>query len=315
MTVYRNKQIDTAKGILMSLVILGHVLLASSNLTRAGSFLLKLIYSFHMPAFLIISGILFDREKQKSNDFQTFLFTRAKHILIPYFIFEILGGIVQNVFAYGSRETAFTVLTRIVTFQMYVGADWYLLTYFLAIILVYLANKYIQNDQYLLISAVLLFATVSVFQGQLLNKLSVFILRILLAYSLIVSGIFLKESILSFSLKKILLAGACFILSVGLNTNVFMHAVMLGNPLLFLLAGIGGTYLVLQLAAVIKNKLINMFGRYSIVPMGIHQDMIWIFGWFFGLNGASTLIILNAAVTYLLCISATILYRTIFGKE
>ena len=69
------------------------------------------------------------------------------------------------------------------------GADWYLLTYFFAIILVYLANKYIQNDQYLLISDVLLFAIVSVFQGQLLNELSVFILRILLAYSLIVSGI------------------------------------------------------------------------------------------------------------------------------
>ncbi|MBQ6221564.1 MAG: acyltransferase family protein [Solobacterium sp.] len=315
MTVYRNKQIDTAKGILMSLVILGHVLLASNNLPQAGSFLLKLIYSFHMPAFLIISGILFDRERQKGNSFQAFLLARVKHILMPYFIFETLGGIVQNVFTYGNREAALAVLTRIVTFRMYVGADWYLLTYFFAIILVYLANKYIQNNHYLLISAFLLFVVVSVSQNQLLNELSVFILRILLVYSLIVFGIFLKDTLLSYSLKKILIAGVCFTLSVGLNIIIFMHAVMLGNPLLFLLGGISATYLVIQLAAIIKNNLINMFGRYSIVPMGIHQDIIWIFGWFFGLNGASPLIILNAAAIYLLCISATMMYRSIVGKE
>ena len=293
MTVYRNKQIDTAKGILMLLVILGHVLLASSNLTQTGSFLLKLIYSFHMPAFLIISGILFDREKQKKNVFQKFLLTRVKHILIPYFIFELLGGIAQNVFAYGSRETFFTILIRIMTFRMYVGADWYLLTYLLAIVLVYIANKVIQKNSGLLMTAGTLFVTVSIYQGTIINEQCVFILRILLAYSLIIFGILMKDILLSFDQKKIVIAGVCFILSVVYNTNVFMHAVILGNPVLFLLGGVSGSYLVLQLAAVIDSNLMNTLGRYSIVSMGIHQDMIWIFGWFFGLNGSSPLIIFN----------------------
>lgn len=45
---------DIAKGILMSMVVLGHII----TMNYSGSALLKsFIYTFHVPAFFIITGI------------------------------------------------------------------------------------------------------------------------------------------------------------------------------------------------------------------------------------------------------------------
>ena len=55
----RNKNIDLIKGILVLLVIIGHVLKGSlsENLAR------YIIYSFHMPLFIAIAGYLFNPYK------------------------------------------------------------------------------------------------------------------------------------------------------------------------------------------------------------------------------------------------------------
>ena len=49
----RNLYIDVQKGLLMVLVIIGHL-----SYFEYESRTITLIYSFHMPAFLIISGYL-----------------------------------------------------------------------------------------------------------------------------------------------------------------------------------------------------------------------------------------------------------------
>lgn len=55
----RNYSIDVAKGALIILVILGHVILG----TLQDNFIRFFIYSFHMPMFLFISGYLINLNK------------------------------------------------------------------------------------------------------------------------------------------------------------------------------------------------------------------------------------------------------------
>lgn len=79
---YRDLSLDIAKGIGIILVVIGHCVNTES---LPG----KVIYSFHMPLFFIISGILFN--PKINYDFQMFCKKRAKQLLIPAFYFTVLS--------------------------------------------------------------------------------------------------------------------------------------------------------------------------------------------------------------------------------
>lgn len=79
----RLKFVDIAKGYLILLVVLGHLLPESVVKTW--------IYSFHIPAFFALSGIT----SNYSHSFQlnplSFIRKKASSILRPFFLFELLG--------------------------------------------------------------------------------------------------------------------------------------------------------------------------------------------------------------------------------
>ena len=92
-TLNQNKRMDTidiAKGICILFVIFAHV-----NYTTE---VLVLIYSFHMPLFFILSGVLFKREKYES--FRTFIKRRLNTLILPYIFFYMAG----LVYAYVSEQ-------------------------------------------------------------------------------------------------------------------------------------------------------------------------------------------------------------------
>ena len=77
----RNLSLYFAKGIGMCLVVYAHFVYFEPLLT--------IIYSFHMPLFFVISGLLFNDNKYTS--FIMFLKSKAKALLIPYVIFVIVS--------------------------------------------------------------------------------------------------------------------------------------------------------------------------------------------------------------------------------
>ncbi|KMK75060.1 acyltransferase family protein [Alkalihalobacillus pseudalcaliphilus] len=84
----RNPYFDNLKFFLIFLVVIGHVI---SPLKGQEDFLYHLyamIYIFHMPAFILISGYFSKGYKKKGYLKKTF-----KKILIPYFIFQIFYSI------------------------------------------------------------------------------------------------------------------------------------------------------------------------------------------------------------------------------
>lgn len=73
----RNSNIDLVKGIGIILLIIGHI--SDGNLQ-------KVIYSFHMPLFVVISGFLFTYPLDKRG----FIIQRAKSLLYPYVSFNLI---------------------------------------------------------------------------------------------------------------------------------------------------------------------------------------------------------------------------------
>ncbi|MBS4216090.1 MULTISPECIES: acyltransferase family protein [Neobacillus] len=97
----RSKYFDNAKFILMFLVVFGHLI---SPLKDQDGFLFTLytvIYLFHMPAFILISGY-FSKGFQKPGYFKKL----AIKLLIPYLLFQTIYSVYYYM---NGKETAFHV--------------------------------------------------------------------------------------------------------------------------------------------------------------------------------------------------------------
>lgn len=91
----RSKYLDVVKAFLTILVVLGHCIQFGSgynyqsNWLYFDNILFKAIYSFHMPAFMLISGYLFSFSIQKSNSWSTII-SKIKTLLIPIFLWSLI---------------------------------------------------------------------------------------------------------------------------------------------------------------------------------------------------------------------------------
>ena len=82
----RVKYIDTTKGYLMLLVIIGHVLIVLNPNYDTIYFTVPqaFIYTFHMPAFFILHGIVFDMNKWRCQSLRIFVVRRLQTLIVPY---------------------------------------------------------------------------------------------------------------------------------------------------------------------------------------------------------------------------------------
>lgn len=74
----RNKKIDIFRGILIILVVIGHI---------GQGIIHDIIFLFHMPLFFIISGFLLDREHLMKIGYVR---SKVKKMLIPYVIYLLI---------------------------------------------------------------------------------------------------------------------------------------------------------------------------------------------------------------------------------
>lgn len=79
----RIEWIDIAKGIAIFLMVMGH--------TTIPEFGTKFIWSFHMPLFFIVSGYLYNEEKNR--DYFLFFLKISRNLLVPYLFFSVINYI------------------------------------------------------------------------------------------------------------------------------------------------------------------------------------------------------------------------------
>lgn len=78
--------IDISKGITIILMVIGH--------TRIPDFLITWIYSFHMPFFFFISGMLTNWD----TDYSSFIKKKSFFLLIPFFLYSIVNFLVYPIY-------------------------------------------------------------------------------------------------------------------------------------------------------------------------------------------------------------------------
>jgi fucose 4-O-acetylase-like acetyltransferase len=156
--------IDLAKGLLMILVIFGHTFSAykEDNLVR------WILYGFHMPAFLYISGFLLRREKLISLSYLELFMSYARRLILPWLavtgLFLIIRKSPLEMIMAGEWEA---LITRI--FLMPYLHLWYIPALMIGISLLWLFSRLnVTVTVGLVISVVLYF----LFTNQARNQLS-----------------------------------------------------------------------------------------------------------------------------------------------
>ncbi|WP_010648447.1 acyltransferase family protein [Oceanobacillus massiliensis] len=81
----RNAFFDNAKIILIFLVVFGHMIQPFVEGSKGMNTLYMWIYTFHMPAFILLSGFF-----AKGSGNKEYVLKLAKKLLVPYLIFQIL---------------------------------------------------------------------------------------------------------------------------------------------------------------------------------------------------------------------------------
>ena len=89
----RVKWVDSWRGLLIILVVLGHVIGGGLHFTQgatraASEFAFKLIYCFHMPAFFFLSGMLWN---DNNTSIGRYAYRKLKRLIIPYWIFGVFS--------------------------------------------------------------------------------------------------------------------------------------------------------------------------------------------------------------------------------
>ena len=142
----RNLKLDNAKGILITLVVIGHMLLPIQGTTRGVTNFFYMIYTFHMPAFVFISGLLaqhiYTRVPKPHFNGRRWCSTLWLYLLFQFILFF------SEIPAYGRT-------TRFPDFLHTSGAPWYLLALLLWYLMIPFFYAY-RNFPYSLIAWILL---------------------------------------------------------------------------------------------------------------------------------------------------------------
>lgn len=263
----RAEYISIARAILIIMVVIGHTQTQLSfALPR------NWITVFHMQAFFIISGMLFDSDKWKSKSIRDFIFRKIKTLLIPYVFFEFFGGIIEMVI-YGSTHLNLNgIIYNAVTMNCNIGADWFLPTLFAAELVFFLltkfSNKYVQGTV-ALIGVILIFYRPT-------NHYLIVLFRMVVAYVFVYTGnIFKQLFIAEYGKRKeiafIIIAFLVTVAATATNGLISIWSLKLGNPIIFLVAGFAGSYMIIRISRHIHSSKLAYIGDHSLTIMGTHQ--------------------------------------------
>ncbi len=158
----RNILIDSLKGFAIILVVIGHAIQYLRPASFDSSFLFRVIYSFHMPLFMFMSGFVsfktFDGSLQK-------LHKRFKSLIVPFFAWFFVGFFSSSIYVFytGGTQSNFFVLLK----NLLVRPDnglWFLWVLFLMYILLFLSLKVSsKKEEYVLALFFIGLSAVSVF--------------------------------------------------------------------------------------------------------------------------------------------------------
>lgn len=273
--------IDALKAMAIILVVIGH-----TPGIQGYNNLVKYIYSFHIPLFFLISGVLFGYESV-GKTLLLFLQKQARTLLVPYFVGGLLTYIpwlliARHFGSYPDLNPAKPLLGMLYgtgsgTWLIHNGALWFLPCLFVTRVIFFAIMKCVPRSTLPLVLAVLMAF------GFICVRLVPFSLPWGLDLSLVAVGFFgsgflLKDRLQSFQQPpSIYLCGALCILAiihitlVRSNTRISFTERAFGDVILFLCeayVGIAFWFLIAKLIPV--SSIISLIGQNTMMIFILH---------------------------------------------
>lgn len=281
--------IDSLKGMVIVLVVIGHLSTIPSGLIF--SKLNQYIYSFHMPLFFFISGYLFNFEKY-ANVEKTYLMKRSFSLIIPYFFFSIIAYIfyiimdwlyqpqTQNIELFG-KGVFFNLYAVICSANGYLIDTplWFLPCLFITEILFFMSIKHFKQN-YKLLALIIIFSLTGFLYNIYIPLRMPWGIDISLTGTVFYSaGYFFRRKYEDIFFKKsyvfILFLLLTHITLSFINPKVDMYKLIYNNYFFFYLSAFSGIFFYIYIFKMIKPlKALQFYGKNSLIILGLHYLII-----------------------------------------
>ncbi|WP_347028973.1 acyltransferase family protein [Intestinibacter bartlettii] len=258
--------LDAAKGVAILLMMLDHIWGFNNPVS-------EWIYSFHMPIFFIISGILIKYTNAEQRNLSKIIISKLKGLLIPYLVFEfgfvIIFGTLHkfdyNVLKWHAYDGLLLNPAN--------GPLWFLICIFISEIVFISIKKYIKNPkiQYLIVSVIY----VVPFFVHINNLYVTILLRCCSTIGFIGIGyiscllVFKKD----YSIFVILTVAVVNVILSAINGKVNLYTLNYSNPILYTICALLGLYSVIFLLKKMNSKVLEFLGQNTLFLLGTHMIM------------------------------------------
>ena len=280
----RIEWIDYAKVFGIWLVILGHILNAGRPIEAE---LHMLVYSFHMPFFFFVSGLLFST---KGMAFVPFLKTKAKSLIVPYILLNIFCVILSipiyffpDVFVTTNLSTPVHDLLTLVDGEfgsVFAPPSWFLITLFFVMIISFFVIKLKIYWQLLILCAAIAMSYVAILYQFPLNIDTIPGAFVFFFIGYILKGYAKDLSIkLWFAMVLFIVVSAIYICLSLYNGPVAINKIIGSTYWLFwitALFGITGLYLIANILTIHTHskQLVRFISNGTILILCLHETLI-----------------------------------------
>lgn len=276
---------DIAKGIGIILVILGHA--GVQGLPNV------ILYSFHIPLFFFLSGLFLRYDIKNRKEYIT---KRLYGIMGPYFLFYFLYLLKQSALIVIRGDPVSSIVDTVygMLLQMrgseWSGKFWFLPIIFQGALLCFIAEEItaIFHKKSLRFVFVVVYYLVGYVYITIFYKALPFNFdAALIAASFMMTAIILKKTIFIslnkgyiFSFFMFSISLLCNIISAYINfiltgRNSDLYWMVIGNPILYLLAGFFGIFSILYFSMLCHSKMLAFIGRNSLLYYCLHHEFIF----------------------------------------
>ena len=260
--------LDYAKGFGIILVVLGHIYDISNPIKIW-------LYSFHMPLFFIISGLLIRYTNINERDMNGIIVSKFKSLIIPYIFFELVAIFIwmcQNEFTLSALR--WNVVDSILMYCK-AGTTWFLFALFVSEIIFILLLKYIKSNKMSTLITVILFLIPLIVKTENHNILVLF--RCFIANGFLYVGYDGYDLLINRDIKfiNIILLFFINIILSYFNGLVDLWSLQFRNIFLYTICSILGSLSIIYLFKKLKqSRVLKYLGRNSLVIMGTHQILM-----------------------------------------
>jgi len=285
---------DMTKGIGILLVIIGH--LQGKEIFVMSPYIVNVciwIFSFHMPLFFIISGMLINYRNDLNKDFKIFTSKHFRSIMIPYLYFSaIYLSVVLYALFIGKTIRVESLLINIwyVISTYGMSVLWFLPTLFLGeLLFLFITKKFAGKVSIFIILILTVFASFTNFSLQQfsyntpimerLHEFAIVLLRPILASTFIAIGYYIYhffQEHTKISIKELFLGFFLMIIGFVLafqNGGVDFRSLVQKNLLFYYICAVTSS---VGLILICKNckacKLLTFFGCNSLIVMAVHNN-------------------------------------------